>query len=187
MFFRVNSYWDLHSAGIAGYVPEARYQGFELPALPGADKFWMRAMTTTVTTRQTGHMMPDPPNGSPVVYTNFGFITVQIFAPMIDPTSWSKGELLAELVQSVFMAAETPGNVWFRNPRIREINNDGTWFRWNVISDYQFDQTLNIPLGPIDEFFDDNALSVDGSGDGLEIVGNDLRVDIDSLPSAPIG
>lgn len=186
MFFRVNAIWQARAPGVLGFAPEIRYQGLEKPELPGADKFWMRAMTTTVTTRQSGHMLPDEPYGSPVVYTNFGFITLQIFAPMKSPNSWALGEQLAEIGQYMFMAAETGGNVWFRNPRIREINSDGTWYRWNVISDYQFDQVRDVPGSPLDEFFEDNSLTVAGSGDGLEIAGNELRVDIDSLPTAPV-
>lgn len=141
MFALVDECWKARAAAIVGYIPEIRWQGVEEPKLPGADKFWMRVGTTTVTTRQSGHQMPDAPDRSPVVYDNHGFITLQQFAPMKGRDVWSKGELLSELGQRMFMASETGGAVWFRNPRIRELNNDGTWYRWNVIADYQFSQT----------------------------------------------
>jgi hypothetical protein len=140
MFAKVNTCWAEKAPAIVNPIPEIRWQGIEEGALPGADKFWMRASTTTVTTRQSGHASPDSPEGSPVVYDTYGFITLQIFAPMKGKDSWSKGELLSEVGQRMFMASETAGGVWFRNPRIRELNNDGTWYRWNVISDYQFSQ-----------------------------------------------
>lgn len=140
MFALVEGVWDAKAATIVGYRPEIRYQGVEEANPPGAGKFWMRIGTTTVTTRQSGHQMPDEPNGSPVVYDTYGFITLQMFAPMKSKDSWAKGELLAELGQCMFMASETGGSVWFRNPRIRELNNDGTFYRWNVIADYQFSQ-----------------------------------------------
>lgn len=140
LFAKVDECWTAHSSDVVGYVPEIRWQGIEEGALPGASKFWMRAQTTTVTTRQSGHMSTDEPDASPVVFTNYGFITLQLFAPMKSKDSWSKGELLSELGQRMFMASETAGGIWFRNPRIRELNNDGTWYRWNVIADYQFDQ-----------------------------------------------
>lgn len=140
MFALVATTWAAKTAAIVGYIPEIRYQGIEEANLPGASKYWMRASTTTVTTRQRGHRLPDAPNGSPVVYDNFGFITLQTFAPMNSKDSWEKGELLAQLGQCMFMASETGGAVWFRNPRIRELNNDGTWYRWNVLADYQFSQ-----------------------------------------------
>jgi len=140
MLALVETIWTAKSAAIAGYVPEVRYQGNESAGLPGTSKFWMRAGTTTVTTRQSGHQSPDGPEGSPVIYDTYGFITLQMFAPMNFKDAWSKGELLAQLGQCMFMASETGGAVWFRNPRIRELNNDGTWYRWNVIADYQFSQ-----------------------------------------------
>lgn len=140
MFAMVDWNWTSKSENIIGSVPEMRYQGDEEPELPGAENFWSRASTTTVTTRQRGHRLPEGPGASQAVYDNFGFITIQIFAPMKSKSAWSKGELLAELGQCMFMASETGGGIWFRNPRIREILNDGTWYRWNVIADYQFSQ-----------------------------------------------
>jgi hypothetical protein len=135
----VNTCWQAKAGAIVGYVPEIRFQGVELPGLPGAEKFWMRCSTQGVAAPQRGHMMPEAGISKPV-HDNIGFITLQIFAPMKSPDSWEKGELLAELGQGMFMASETGGSIWFRNPRIRELDNDGTWYRWNVIADYQFSQ-----------------------------------------------
>lgn len=121
-------------------VPEVRWQGVEKAALPGATKFWARAGTQLATTRQNAHIMPDGPGGSPVQFGTAGIVTIQIFAPMKEPASYAKGELLAELGQCMFMATETASGVWFRNPRINELPSDGTWYRWNVIADFQFNQ-----------------------------------------------
>lgn len=141
MFALVDQCWKAKAEAVYGYLPEIRWQGVEEGKLPGADKFWMRVGTETVSTRQSGHQLPEGPEGSPVVYDTYGFITLQMFAPMKGKDAWAKGELLSELGQRMFMASETGGGVWFRNPRIRELNNDGTWYRWNVIADYQFSQT----------------------------------------------
>lgn len=142
MLALVDSVWSAGAAAITGgSTPEVRYEGNEKAELPGAENYWMRASTTNVTTRQSGHRLPDEPNGSAVVYDTFGFITLQVFAPMTAPDSWSKGELLSELGQCMFMASETGGAVWFRNPRVIKQGNDGTWYRWNVIADYQFSHT----------------------------------------------
>jgi hypothetical protein len=127
-------------------------------------------------------MMPQVGISQPV-YDNLGYITLQIFAPMNSPLAWSKGELLAELGQCMFMAAETSGGIWFRNPRIRTLDNDGSWYRWNVIADYEFSQVKNLDTLQLDQFLADNNIQIAGSGDGLQIIGNDLRVDIDELPS----
>lgn len=143
MFQLVDDCWQAKSAAIVGYVPEIRYQGHEVGSLPGADKFWMRASTQGVAAPQRGHRMPEVGISKPV-HDNIGFITLQIFAPMNSVESYAKGELLAELGQGMFMATETGGSIWFRNPRIRENDNDGTWYRWNVIADYQFSQVKGI-------------------------------------------
>jgi hypothetical protein len=139
MLAAVDAAWQAGAAAIASYVPEIRYQGLEEGPLPGANKFWMRASTQGVMNPQRGHRMPITGISKPV-YDNMGFITLQIFAPMNSPDSYAKGELLAQLGQGIFMASEVGGAIWFRNPRIRELDNDGTWYRWNVIADYQFSQ-----------------------------------------------
>lgn len=143
MFALVAAEWAAKSSAVVGYVPEVRYQGIEIGALPGANKHWMRVSTQTVTTQQRGHRMPEAGVSEPV-YDNIGFITLQIFSPMASRDSYAKGELLAELGQCMFMASETGGSIWFRNPRIRELDNDGTWYRWNVIADYQFSQVKGL-------------------------------------------
>lgn len=135
----VDACWTAKTPAIVDYVPEIRFQGVELAALPGADKYWMRVSTQGVASPQRGHRMPEVGVSKPV-YDNLGFITLQIFAPMTSVDSYAKGELLAEVGQGMFMASETGGSIWFRNPRIRENDNDGTWYRWNVIADYQFSQ-----------------------------------------------
>lgn len=125
---------------IVDYIPEVRWQGVEESELPGSNLYWARASTQNVMTTQVGHAMPQV-GVSDVIYRTVGFVTLQIFAPMNIRGSYTLGELLSALGQRMFMASETPGAVWFRNPRIRELNNDGTWYRWNVIADYQFDQS----------------------------------------------
>lgn len=184
MFLVVNTIWEARAAVIVGYVPDIRFQGVEEAALPGADKFWARCSTNNVTTRQVGHRMVED-GVSDVVYRTNGFITLQIFAPMKGADSYAKGELLSEIGQVMFMARETAGSVWFRNPRIRELDNDGTWYRWNVLADYEFDQIRDQQGQMLNSFFDSNSLTVAGPNDGLAIVGNELRIDIGSLPTAP--
>lgn len=120
-------------------VPELRYQGVEKAALPGATKFWARASTQLATTRQAAFAMAGLGATVPV-YDTEGVVFIQVFAPMKEPGSYAKGELLAELGQCMFMAAETASGVWFRNPRINELVPDGTWYRWNVIADFRFNQ-----------------------------------------------
>lgn len=121
-------------------TPEMRYQGLEKGALPGSTKFWARSSTQLATTRQSAHIMTNDPGGSPVEFSTAGVVMIQIFAPMTEKGSYAKGELLAEAAQCMFMATELAQGIWFRNPRINELVPDGTWYRWNVIADFQFNQ-----------------------------------------------
>jgi hypothetical protein len=139
LFALVDSIWQAQTNAIIGYIPEVRWQGMQESAIPASSKFWMRVSTKGVSNRQRGFSMPD--NGqSHAIFDNIGFITLQIFAPMTSPTGYAKGELLSAKGQCMFMATETGGAIWFRNPRIIELDNDGTWYRWNVVADYQFSQ-----------------------------------------------
>lgn len=141
MIARFDAVWNTKAPAIVAPadVPEIRYQGLERGALPGSKTYWVRFGTTMVTTEEGGYVQGDGPEQSPVAYEAYGFITVQLFAPMI-PGGYEKGELLAELAQCMFMRYETPSSVWFRKPRIEQLENDGTWYRWNVFVDYRFSQ-----------------------------------------------
>lgn len=141
IFALIDADWQAKAPAIVAplAVPELRWQGVEKAALPGSTKFWARAGTQLATTRQAAFAMAGL-GGTVPVYDTAGVVTIQIFAPMTDPSGYAKGELLAELGQCMFMARETASGVWFRNPRINELPNDGTWYRWNVLSDFQFNQ-----------------------------------------------
>lgn len=139
MFAHVNTCWQANTTAIVGYIPEIRWQGLEKSGLPGSDKYWMRASTREVDTRHKGHRLPVA-GLSEVVYDTEGVITLQIFAPMRQRTAYDLGEKLAHEGRKIFMAASTPSAVWFRRPRVVELDNDGTWYRWNVSADYQFSQ-----------------------------------------------
>lgn len=141
MFDRIDSVWSTQAAAIAGALPEMRYQGVKEAAKPGADKYWARASTQHVLTRQSAFTNQEQgEGGSKVIYETSGVLYIQIFAPMSDLTGWARGELLAQLGKGMFMAWETSGSVWFRNPRFEELEDDGTWYRWNVKVDFQYSE-----------------------------------------------
>ena len=141
IFAAVDARWASGSPAIVApsQAPELRFQGQEKGELPLATNYWARVSTQLATTRQSAHVV-DQVEASPVEFETRGVVFIQIFAPMTEPTSYAKGELLAELAQRMFMASETANGVWFRNPRINELVPDKTWYRWNVIADYQFNQ-----------------------------------------------
>lgn len=127
------------AATIVGSAVDVRYQGVEDPTPPGALEYFVRASTQLADTGQSGFVVAEHA-AKGVRFTTDGVAIFQVFAPMKSPGAYAKGELLASLVQRIFMSAETPSGVWFRRPRINELENDGTWYRWNVLTDFQFDQ-----------------------------------------------
>lgn len=127
---------------VGGAVPELRFQGIEKGATPGSTKYWARFGAYMDDTRQSAFQM-DETTAYGVRFQTSGVAICQVFAPMTlagDNATFYKGAKLAELVQCVFMAANTPSGIWFRRPRIQELDNDGTFYRWNVIVDFYFDQ-----------------------------------------------
>lgn len=140
VFSLVDAAWNAQAGAIVGgSVPEMRYQGVEKSTAPDNGAYWARSSTQSVTTVQKGFRQNT--SNSPVIFTTNALVFIQIFAPMKVAGSWAIGELLGKLGQCMFMASDTQTGVWFRNPRVLEINNDGTWYRWNVVSNFQFDQT----------------------------------------------
>jgi hypothetical protein len=126
---------------------EIRYQGVLfalnkalLPVDPS--KYWVRFSMRSVMSRQAAFVMSDDAEQSPIAYETNGLLFVQVFAPMSAVDGFRKGGLLAQDAQAIFRRAETPAGVVFRNARINELEDDTKSFRWNVIAEYEFDETI---------------------------------------------
>lgn len=67
-----------------------------------------------------------------------GFFTAQIF------TGLGKGKTeayaLAKVVADAFEGKSTPSGVWFRNARINEIGNDGSWYQVNFVVNFEYSE-----------------------------------------------
>lgn len=131
--------WSAGAATIVGSAVPVRYQGVEERTPPGALEYFVRASTQLADTGQSGFAIAEH-TARGVRFTTDGVAIFQVFAPMKSPGAYAKGELLATLAQGIFMGAQTSSGVWFRRPRINELDDDGTWYRWNVMTDFQFDQ-----------------------------------------------
>lgn len=140
VFARIDAVWQDKAEPIVGYLPEMRYQGVPEGSRPDKDKYWARSALQEVRTINSAHIMSNEPGESPAEFTSYGLVIIQVFAPK-EMGAWEIGEQLAGILQRCFMAANTNSGVWFRNPRINELDQDrDDWFRWNVIVEYQFDQ-----------------------------------------------
>jgi hypothetical protein len=126
------------SAAIVGYVPEVRWQGVEKDEKPPVDKFWLRVTQQTVDEGQS--TLRDGTNGKR--YTNTGLIFCQLFCPMSDAKCMEKGRALGVLLRNAFTAAQT--EIMFTHARINELTPEGKAQRFNVVSDYEYDEIRSV-------------------------------------------
>lgn len=138
MFAAFRTVWNAGSAAIAGYVPEVRWPGVEKDDKPPTEKYWVRVSQQTVAENQAT-VNADTVNGKRR-FTGLGLIFIQIFAPMSKSDGYDKGRQLSVLAKSAFRGQDTPGGVIFRNARINELAPDGKAYRFNVVSEYEYDE-----------------------------------------------
>jgi hypothetical protein len=124
-------------AGIIDPTPEVRWQGKAEGDPPRS--YFARVSMVQASTRQASFAEAD--GASKTKYDNRGHIIVQVFAPMNAEDAFYNGGLLAEKARDIFRRVETPSGMWFRNMRVNELPNDGEFFRWNVIIEYEFVET----------------------------------------------
>lgn len=123
---------------------EMRWQGIETydemnaAAKHMVGKFWTRANTMVVDSRQNAHIMTDEPGASPASWTTVGQVIVQVFAPRNVTDGYSIGDLLAGAIADIYRNVETASGVWFRNATAKEATSENSFWRWNVSADFEF-------------------------------------------------
>lgn len=138
MYGLFNEAWQAGSSAIVGSVPQVRWDGIEEDTPPPVDAYWCRVSIEEIAAPQTtlkSGIAPDEAQR----YTATGLLFVQLFCPKSDAEAKAKGERLAELARNAFRGVETPGGVWFRNPRATPIPSQGNALRFNVVVEYEYD------------------------------------------------
>lgn len=97
--------------------------------------FWFRASTEIVASRQSAFTNDEV---SQAVYTTRGLLFVQVFAPRSVEDSWRKGDLLATFIRDIYRNAETASGVTFTRPVAKNLKPDGSFWRWNVVIEFEF-------------------------------------------------
>lgn len=128
--------WNANTTPIVGYIPDVQYQGVEEPETPPSDKYWVRLSQQTVLESQS--TFRNGVNGKR--YTTEGLVFVQIFCPRSDSESMEKGRKLAKVARNAYRGKSIPGSIWFRDSRINEIPPEEKFIRFNVISEYEYDE-----------------------------------------------
>lgn len=138
MYAVVNNAVVNGAAAIVGTVPEIRWDGVEETSAPPMNEYWLRVSSEEIDAAQSTMNSGIAP-GEKQLYTATGLLFVQLFCPKSSPQAKEFGEQLAELVRNAFRGVETPGGVWFRNPRATPIPSQGNALRFNVVVEYEYD------------------------------------------------
>jgi len=120
---------------LLGYQPTVIYQGVDSGVAMPTDKIWVRLSQQTVLENQSAIAGNDLRQR----YTSDGLAYAQIFIPK-SPGVYANGVKMVELVKNVFKGKQTSSCIWFRNVRVQELPPEESWFRLNVVSEYQYDQ-----------------------------------------------
>lgn len=134
IFTEFKAVWDL-SDSIVGYIPEVLWPGVEFNQKPENSKFWCRVGQTTVGSPQISFNSDTGRR-----FTTYGLFLLQLFCPKNIPNSITLGRALANSVVTGLRAKKTPNGIWIKNPMINELPNDENYYRFNVISEYEFDE-----------------------------------------------
>ena len=131
--------WKAGSSAIVGYIPEIRWQGIQYRDIPDGSKFWCRFSKQTVSEPQAtlSNCVTSPGNKR---YNNYGLVFIQIFCPKSNAKSFELGKQLAVLARNAFRGKSTDSSIWFRNVRIKELNPEELYERFNVVAEYEFDE-----------------------------------------------
>lgn len=140
----LNAADDLTALLPINVVYEQRWQGIETPkeaedaTKQMVGKFWTRAVMQVVDSRQSAHIMTDEPGASSASWTTVGQVIVQVFAPRNVTDAYSLGDLLAGAIADIYRNVETPSGVWYRNATAKEATAENAFWRWNVVTDFEF-------------------------------------------------
>lgn len=72
-------------------------------------------------------------------FLRLGVLIVTIHT--LSSSGLSSGYQLAKLVADAYEGVSSPNGVWFRNVRINELGRDGSFYRINVLVDFEYHET----------------------------------------------
>lgn len=131
--------WKANTAAIAGYVPNIEWQGVQPRDKPESSKYWARVSVQSVFEEQTTLSTCEGRPGQKR-YTASGLVFVQLFCPKSIIGSFETGGKLAQVAKKAFRGKTTPGKVWFRNCRINELEPEALFYRFNVVTEFEYDE-----------------------------------------------
>lgn len=127
-------------SSIVSYIPEVRYPGIEKPEKPDQTKFWVRNSLQIISQPQT--CLNGGTNGSKTRYTTHGLFFSQLFCPKNDNNGITNGWKLSIIIRNAFRGTTTPGKIFFRNPTIKQLDDEAHFHRFNIVVEYEYDERL---------------------------------------------
>lgn len=130
LFSTFLTYWNANVSSVLDYSPEIRWRNKEVKTSPDPAKHYLRISQQTVIERQASLKNINK------LHESRGFITVQLY---FSKSSLVDGDdrALSAIAKEGFRSA-AGSDVWYRNPRIKELPPEEDYFRADVISDYVY-------------------------------------------------
>lgn len=132
--------WRSATTQYMGAIQPMLFQGVTA-AIPASPALWARLSINTVDQGQS--KLSDMNFAGAKTHTAIGNVFVQVFMPIAVADSWRKGTLIANKVKNALALRTASGTVWFRNPRIAELDPEQSFHRLNVVAEFEYDEVVN--------------------------------------------
>ena len=131
-----NTAWTTNTPALnGGDVVRVEWPGLDAGETRDPDKPYATIKVTHVPSRQVTF----GPTGSRR-FERSGLVTIQVFYPLSRGDGLNTLQLLCEVARDAFEGVGTNDGLWFRNCRIQDIGSGDTWYQYNVVSEFEYDQ-----------------------------------------------
>ena len=125
--------WDANTPAVnGGAIPRIYYDGRGEPGSKPHDAAWCR--------HQIRHTLGEVTAIGGRRTTKIGLVTIQIFTPFENGKGLTLGEELAKIGKAAYETVVSANDVIFRNVRALEVGEDGPWYQWNVLAEFEYDE-----------------------------------------------
>lgn len=128
--------WNAKTAIISGTDPyRIEWPGVDSGSPPSPREAWAR-----VTYRESRSTQTSFTPGAAKRYTRRGRITVQVFAPLAEGKGTTLAETLSIIARDAFEGKQTPSGVWFHAVTSQDIGRSTSWYQFNVVAEFEYDE-----------------------------------------------
>lgn len=139
MFSRFNDAWQTVSPSLLSYVPLVLWQGKNEPEKLDYSKYFARVSQQTVIESQSTLSTECGAPGQKR-FTVDGLLFIQIFCPKAEAKAWAVGRQLATIARNAYRGNRAGDSIFYRRPRIKELDPELECLRYNVITEYEYDE-----------------------------------------------